>query len=474
MQKLYRKSKFVLISIGRMLTIVFTITNIVFVSLVRRNSYGLRSFSDSLRDMTDFWKSKYQKKDPLSIMYGNYSKEFDTRNEYLLRANAHYQKIPDVKNIDYLLSADEIEDRVAKAIGFSNIGCRFVDSSVTTSIGHMAIALGLRARMRLLDGDSSGHFVILAGSVANSSYLALWEKYFPVLRLTPTQQEITQQILWPLIDNVQTVRRKGISQHLFSAHNSLAREWSDADRAPLLALSPQDIEKGRRLLQSWKIDPQGWFVTIHIRESKIQRPGYGRNAEPRDYIPAIRHIIQSGGTVIRIGGKDSSPLPRMEGFVDTTQFQTPGDWVDIFLLSQCRFLIGTTSGPAVVPQTFGVPVLATNAPALANMIYYPKSIVIPKLVKDANHQFLNLSEILDSPAGLSDAWLEGVDERELIWVDNSPEDILNGVSEMLSASNLTTSPMQERLRVQVMSRGINDTTPISQNFIDSHLEIFNS
>jgi putative glycosyltransferase (TIGR04372 family) len=470
---LLRKLRFLLTSFGRGLRLFIIITKISIKALATRQTSTLRLLSDSIHDTTVHWNSKFLLKNTLGQMYGNLNQNYLARNILLSNANWHSQEVSDPKNISYLLEANEIEDKVSQEMGFENLGARFLDSNFTVSIGHMAIALGLRARMARLNEVAPQKFVILTSAVANEYYLKLWQEYFPTLRLSRTQEEVAKEVFWPLFENIETVRRNGSSEHFLPAHNSLARHWFAENRDPILTLPTEEIVKGRELLKSWGLDPEGWFVTLHIRESKTQKPGYGRNSEPLSYMPAIKHIIRMGGSVIRIGGKESTPLERIKGLVDTTQFSTPGDWVDVFLLSQCRFMIATTSGPSFVPQTFGLPILATNAPAIGNFVWYPNSLVIPKLVRDKKGRILSIQEVLDSPAGMSDGWLDGPGSRGIQWVDNSSSEILEGVREMIAGQNLAISKAQENLQQQVVDHGgTSDTTPIAQSFISVHSKVF--
>ena len=59
--------------------------------------------------------------------------------------------------------------------------------------------------------------------------------------------------------------------------------------------------------------------------------------------------LPPGGWVIRIGDSNLSPLPALANFFDYCRSEMRADWMDIFLLANCRFMLGTNSGPCFVP-----------------------------------------------------------------------------------------------------------------------------
>jgi putative glycosyltransferase (TIGR04372 family) len=53
-------------------------------------------------------------------------------------------------------------------------------------------------------------------------------------------------------------------------------------------------------------------------------------------------------------------LPPLANFSDYCRSEMRADWMDIFLLASCRFMLGKNSDPCFVPPLYGKPVALTN------------------------------------------------------------------------------------------------------------------
>lgn len=142
-------------------------------------------------------------------------------------------------------------------------------------------------------------------------------------------------------------------------------------------------------LKALGVPPDGWFVCVHAREHgwfkelntyDLQLPsGYRheqedhRNVNIEDYYPAIDHITSLGGTVVRMGDPSMKPMGYMEGVIDYPFTQQKSLAMDLYLVSNCRFVLGCNTGFSSFPLAFGIPVLITNFTATATSAWYPYS-----------------------------------------------------------------------------------------------------
>jgi putative glycosyltransferase (TIGR04372 family) len=165
-----------------------------------------------------------------------------------------------------------------------------------------------------------------------------------------------------------------------------------------------------------------------------------------------------------------SALPPIDGFMDLSQSPKTEDWLDLFLMARCKFFIGTTSGPLIVPTLFGTQILATNAPDLGKFVYLPKGILLPKRVRKGRNSLLTLEQQLKSPAGSSDAWIEDFDGQPLEWVENSRGDILDAVEEMFHEDFDVIGEAQKSAYEMIIQAGTNDSTPIAKSFLANHMD----
>ncbi len=207
----------------------------------------------------------------------------------------------------------------------------------------------------------------------------------------------------------------------------------------VLELSPEHGEAGRENLVRFGVPRDAWWVAIHAREAGYVRdPSHrdsdqtNRNADIRTYIPAVEHIIEQGGWVIRMGDPAMSHFPKMERVIDYVHTDMFCDWMDLFLTARCRFMLGTSSGPNLLPWVFGRPVAMVNYtspgvyadPDSSSAIY-----IFKPHWSDREQRLLSFVEILQSP--LAFMWSDRtIATHGVRLLDNSPDEILDLTKEM--------------------------------------------
>jgi putative glycosyltransferase (TIGR04372 family) len=260
----------------------------------------------------------------------------------------------------------------------------------------------------------------------------------------------------------------------WKANDRYARIFEQSFQDPILTLDQETIEAGNRFLTQFGFSPSDWFVTLHVRSSKFG-PGaghkgfaYGRNADINDYLSAINYITKLGGWVIRIGDKDSPGPLRLPNVIDYTDSQIQNDKVNCFLMARCKFMIGTNSGPINVPSTFGRPVIVTNSPSLSRNTYFPKSIFVPKLVMNKHKKILSLEESFNLKHGFSEFWLN--ENKGYHYRNNTPDDILNSVIEMLTRQSDDLTLHQIKFDLIARELGTDAIGTISNSFLENYTQ----
>jgi len=394
-----------------------------------------------------------------------------SRDALWREADACYHASEWERAVGFLKNADEVEDTAARALGFDPLEMRIIGRQIIGSIGHMSFGLALRARMSMLQENPVNSYWVFAGHAANSAYLNYWKRYFQVLDLAAAEGAAMEWSLWPIVESIQTVRTKTGPMDLVSAHNKFAIEWERRGLPPLLELLPDDRVRGDRFLRDRGIEPRDFVVTLHVRENGLDRPGYGRNARIDTYLPAIRKIVSMGGTVFRLGDASMTPLA-MDGVVDIAHIEAKPSWLDPYLIASSRFMVATTSGPIGVAPTFGVPLLWTNAPDVGKAVYHGHSLMLPKLARNPAGNVMTLAEMLGSPVGWNDAYLEPFADvtgnHGYAWVDNSPEDIEMGVDDMITGWSDTESVSQSTWTHLLREAGSTGSTRLAPSFAKEH------
>jgi len=207
----------------------------------------------------------------------------------------------------------------------------------------------------------------------------------------------------------------------------------------LFNLNDKDIEKGVKELKAFGIPEDAWFVTLHVRE-----PGYRgesanttkekfRNANPLDYVDACKEITNAGGWVFRMGDSTMTKFPVMKNVIDYAHHGRRSEFMDVFLAAKCRFCIGTASGYFRIPRLFGKPVMLTNS--ASSVAYYSlrkSDIYIPRMLRvESTARKLSFRELLSPPLSIY-----GSDKlffkNDLIWEQNTKEELTNATLEMLA------------------------------------------
>lgn len=396
---------------------------------------------------------------------------FESRKYYKKIAHIYEQSNVSYQNGDwettkaFLLEAEEIKQNFLIDSGFDS-KIRLIDQEITSSLGHMAISLSLRAQNNILYPECSLDYVVLSGSSVNEAYLSLWRKYFNFIETSKFEGRVIGRSLWKISESAQTAPVGKTYLPLNDAFNALTVAWENNHHSPLLNLNDEISYAGEEWSKKNGIGDFDWFVTLHVRNSIQNLRGYGRNANIMSYVPAIKEIINSGGFVIVIGdNKQSKELPRINGLIDYSSTSSKNAKLDTYFLARNRFLIATTSGPLNVPITFGKPILATNAPDLGKFVYYPGSLMVPKLAVNKQGEVLSYNEMLSSKVGWTDSYVN----PDFFWRDNSEDEIKYAVREMLQIDDkyLQDSNTEVSLYKSILkNHSANPSTEMSRYFLN--------
>ncbi|MDO9484866.1 MAG: TIGR04372 family glycosyltransferase [Actinomycetota bacterium] len=372
-----------------------------------------------------------------------------------------------------VLHAASLLKQARVELGLEDFPIRILGGDVSHSIGHIAIGLGTRVKLRAVGLEETPRPIVIASQVPNKHYLEYFRPHFPISYVSTWVASDLRNRLWPLFASIDWVDTARGPLMLYEASTLADAGWEELTDRPLLELTKEDRDRGADFLSSIGLSAEDWFVTLHIRDNPRSGQGYGRNADADSYLLGVQEIVRRGGKVIRLAPPGAKALPEMDGLVDLAAMGPRPDWVDVFLLGACAFLIGTTSGPHMVASTFGRPVLLTNVTGLALAPIPSRTLVLPKLVRRvASGGVSTLSELLDLGAAHVDGFLTGVlaePQDPYAWVDNSPEELLVATIEMLDgAYDQAPSQMQAEFQQILRQHGNLRPAPVSESFLARH------
>lgn len=333
------------------------------------------------------------------------------------------------------VDAMEVQENAAREMGLRT-GIRYLHgNSWTAGFGHIAL-LDLFAKAQCLGLTNTHHIVLTSPAViANAAYLECWRGW---VKMETDKKKIASYDTKLLEDYPAVVKIAGRWLWLHDAMAVVEDAWQSAGRRPIARIRPEDIERGRRAMARFGMPMNSWFATLHVREQGLvsgsDKTDSIRNARVEDYLPAIKAISDAGGWVVRTGEAYYAPLPEMSQVIDYARYPMKEDWLDVFLLSQARFVIATNSGPAWVAGTFGVPTLLTNWAPIGIKYHYRNAIMIPKrLFSNVLGRPLTPEEHEAEPLAFMES--ESVlATHGLIPIPNEPKDIVDGVAKIMRAT----------------------------------------
>lgn len=306
-------------------------------------------------------------------------------------------------------------------------------------MGHLALEPDCYVKSGLL-GWRLGYYSVLLAPVeyvVNPCLLHYWGSYIKIVN-----NPVLVKLLRPL-ENIPFLQYStsyvrfpdGNSVKIIPAIYPIQAEYeAQHGGRPLLTLSRSDYERGWRCLRQLGVPQDAWFACLHVREGgylpDLAYHSY-RDADVSTYLLAVESIVERGGWVIRMGDPSTKPLPRMDRVIDYAHSEVRSDWMDVFCFSQCRFFLGTTSGPFNVSFAFGIPCALASFAPMGHGPYSERDIWIPKLHWSVSeNRYMTFAEVLLSPLRQFGR-TEDFDAAGVSLVDNSPEEIGDLAVEMM-------------------------------------------
>ena len=307
-----------------------------------------------------------------------------------------------------------------------------------SNIGHMA-TLDCHVKMARLINRSEELMVLYvprAMQIGNSTFFDYWSQFFRVIH-EPSDVGLSEKELWCFsVHYLSFPTFDGKNLPWYEAWGLIQKQWENKNYGPVLKLRECHLEDVVAIRKKIGLRGDDWFVCLHVRE-----PGYGdqwndprhilRDADILSYLPAIKHIVDRGGWVIRMGDRSVKPLPKMDGLFDYARSEFRSATMDIVLSASCRFFLGSSSGLRYVASDFGIPCLTTNVAHTGASSFARHDLYIPKLYKNViTGNFASFAELLTEPLGFIHD-LEVLSKLSWEIIDNSPDDILAVTEEMI-------------------------------------------
>lgn len=350
-----------------------------------------------------------------------------------------------------------------------------------TQIGHLGM-LDALIKMSRLGMRPDVNWVLLApdDKVVNQAFLDCWTKHFLIIRdealvakLFPYQRACGEQFNCYVQDDGKVVDWSDVAAQAFV-------EWDKRQLGPLISASDEIMHYGRAKLAAMGVPSDAWFVVLHARSSGFYGEGLGfiqkhRNAPLSSYLPAIDAIVKHGGWVLRMGDPSMPKLKAMPQVVDVAHSSQRSQKFDVFIWSQCRFFLGTTSGPTNAVVSFHTPTLLVNCVSNYAQSWNKRVMFVLKpFWSIQNRRFMNYREtfaplVRASMFNARSMAAEGIYPRA-----NTSEDILIATEEMLArvqAQAMTPDPAENPMHDLGVPPWLWGSATPSKRYLDKHPEL---
>jgi putative glycosyltransferase (TIGR04372 family) len=361
-------------------------------------------------------------------------------DEYLLGAMCLYHGRGRFHEAMALLTrSNERSTREAESLGLGDICWRVLDPVWAHHIGHTAM-LDYVIKLGILEGRRPEDTILYlprGSAVANRFLLRQMTEHLRVIEdpaELPFDASTTRALHFDLLGPRLPDRT---TAYIWELAGKTYKRWHQEGRGPLLQLPPEVEARGRSALRDAGLPHDAWFVALHVREGRWDGRHAGLhgilNADISTYLPAIDEITRDGGWVVRMGDPGMGPMPQVPNLIDYCHSNLRADWMDVFIAARCRFMLGTSSGPAYIPALYGVPSVLTNWWPPAQRPWHASDIFVPKLLRrSADARYLTLSETLHEPFSYCHSRRYLADHCGVHVEDNDAETIRAAVEEMLT------------------------------------------
>jgi putative glycosyltransferase (TIGR04372 family) len=230
-----------------------------------------------------------------------------------------------------------------------------------------------------------------------------------------------------------------MAKHSFSPDKARDTHGLLNDAPPPSSFTKQEEDRGAMLLREMGIPPGSPIVCFHARDKaflKTLKAGNWeyhdfRNANIDTYVPAIKELVSRGYYAIRMGKIVNHAFPWQDSHViDYATSFWRSDFADLYLVSRCRFYIGTSCGFDAVAEFFRKPQVVLNVLPVGNVSSWSLNYLnIPKkLWLTKEQRFLKFQEIIHSEVGLYQEASQ-YEQAGIEIINNTPEEILDVVIE---------------------------------------------
>lgn len=324
----------------------------------------------------------------------------------------------------------------------------------STRIGHLVLETWYFNKYKSIFIRDEVKFIILAptNTVGNSEVVK-----FLRLDYTIISNKYLCKIFSPLANSSLSPVRYDVSD-LFMPLNrpstALAIDRISKVEKRYFKQSKQDIVRGENALRMLGVSENADYVCIHNRSSAYSRlkgriddfgQGY-RNCSIENYLLAARMLVEKGFHVIRVGEPSAEKLISSDRIIDYANSEVRSDWLDLYILTNCKFFLGNSSGLFCLPLLNKIPIALANLAPISHSVLMKGTLTMPKLYLK-NEKILSFADSMSVDRGTTRSE-EDFDLKQITLIENSAEEIRDLCEEALARSDGTFCETEEDIYLQ--------------------------
>lgn len=262
-------------------------------------------------------------------------------------------------------------------------------------------------------------------------------------------------------------------------------------QVPAIKLSERELAIGKGFLKKIGLSEKDWFVCFHNRDSAYLLKNVDgskdwayhdyRDSKIENYLEAAEYITSMGGFCIRIGKDVEESLPNNNNNPKIIDYAShhQDDLLDLFLISQAKFVIGSSCGLLQVASMFNTPVAFVNMIPLYVHGYSSRDLFIPKKLKFVRDRSpVPYSKIISDGAEFFET-SEKYEDLGYFVEENSKVEILQITKEMLLyIEDKLVFDLDYKEKSKIFKDQFNEVhfctqvdTKISPSFLNNHPEL---
>lgn len=253
---------------------------------------------------------------------------------------------------------------------------------------------------------------------------------------------------------------------------------------PNIIFSKNEELLGNKFLENINFEKNKYICFFSRTSDYRNEPPSIRNSSIYSQLKGIEHICKKGFSAIRMSKLDkNNPLNSKNSKIfDYAYSGHRSDFLDIFLLFNCRYMVSTMSGIDLVPKINRKKVLLINYVDISSLyqLSYTPIILPKKIVNIITKKILPYEEVFKKNLMNALITRDQLQKLGYDYLDNSEIEIFNAINEMhlhvVDKNSLKNSSLNEKfwsLYEKYYSKKRPKKTFISNNFLEKNSELLN-